>query len=99
MAFSAETKTEYSNNLINARVAHTLFFMYALQQQAQCFCPRVLTLASPSFLTVADAKGPPRRIGGTHEKDPIWNVGLFSASEDCGHHLGVAASVHDRDNP
>ena len=36
---------------------HTLLFMYALRQHAQHLCPRVLTLACPSFLTAADIKG------------------------------------------
>jgi hypothetical protein len=48
----------------DTRVAHTLFFMYALQQHAQCLCPRVLTLACPSFFTVADIKG---NVGATRE--------------------------------
>jgi hypothetical protein len=40
--------------------------MQALQQYPQNLCPHILTLASPGFLTVADIKGPPRRIGATH---------------------------------
>jgi hypothetical protein len=31
--------------------------MYALQQHAQCICPRVLALACPSYFLVADIKG------------------------------------------
>ena len=42
---------------IKSRVEHTLPFMYALHQHAQHLCPRVLTLACPRLLTVADIKG------------------------------------------
>ena len=38
------------------RVEHTLFFMYALRQDAQHLCSRLLTLECPGFLGVADIK-------------------------------------------
>src|SRR5208283_1841710 len=44
-------------NPAKPRVGHTLLIMYALRLYAQHFCPRVLTLASPGFLTAADIKG------------------------------------------
>ena len=44
---------------------HTLSFMYAPHEDAQHPCHRVLSVACPGFLTVADMKGPPRRIGAT----------------------------------
>jgi hypothetical protein len=43
-------------------VVHTLLFVYALHQHAQHLCSRVLTLACPAFLTVADIKG---HVGAT----------------------------------
>jgi len=36
------------------RVAHTLSFMYAPHEHAQHLCHRVLSMACPGFLTVAD---------------------------------------------
>jgi len=40
------------------RVAHTLPFMYAPHEQVRhLFCQRVLSLACPGFLRVADIKG------------------------------------------
>jgi hypothetical protein len=40
-----------------SRVAHTLSFMYAPHERAQHPCHRVLFVACPGFLTVADIKG------------------------------------------
>jgi hypothetical protein len=37
----------------------------APREHAQHPCQRVLCVACPGFLTVADMKGPPRRIGAT----------------------------------
>jgi hypothetical protein len=39
--------------------------MYAPHEHGQHLCHRVLSVACPGFLTVADIKGPPRRIGAT----------------------------------
>ena len=51
-----------------SRVAYALLFIYALRQHAQhLFCPRILALAGPGFLTVADIKG---TVGATREKTP-----------------------------
>jgi hypothetical protein len=49
----------------------------------------------PPFLRVADMKSD---VGATRDEDVIRKVGLFSASEDCGHHAGVATSAHHGDN-
>jgi hypothetical protein len=40
-----------------SRVAHTLSFMYAPHEHAQHPYHRVLSVACPGFLTVADIKG------------------------------------------
>jgi hypothetical protein len=55
------------------RVAHTLLFMYALRHHAQHPCPRVLTLACPGFLTVADSKDSSRRIGAMADR-LTWRI-------------------------
>ena len=70
-------------------MAHTLLFVYALRQDAQDLCSRVLTLACPGFLTVADIK---RSIGATRGRldrakeewftaNPrgVYSVGLLGA--------------------
>ena len=43
-------------------------FMYAPHKHAQHPSHRVLSVASHGFLTVADIKGPPRRIGATRDR-------------------------------
>ena len=53
-------------SLTDSRVANTLSFMYAPHEHAQHPCHRVLSATCPGFLTVADIKGPTRRIGATH---------------------------------
>ncbi len=46
-------------------MAHAFCFMYAPHEHAQHPCPGVLCVACPGFLTGADIKGSPRRIGAT----------------------------------
>jgi hypothetical protein len=41
--------------------------MYAPHEHGQHLCHRILSVACSAFVTVADTKGPPRRIAATRE--------------------------------